>query len=37
VSGVLTVASIVDSAFFATQRSLKKGAATNGHASRKLM
>ncbi|KAI0304470.1 Sec1 family-domain-containing protein [Multifurca ochricompacta] len=37
VGGVLTVASILDSALFATQRSLKKGAGTNGHANGKLM
>jgi len=37
VGGVLTVASILDSALFATQRSLKKSAATNGHVSGKLM
>lgn len=37
VGGVLTVASILDSALFATQRSLKKGAGTNGHADGKLM
>ncbi|KAH9080598.1 Sec1 family-domain-containing protein [Lactarius deliciosus] len=37
VGGVLTVASILDSALFATQRSLKKNAGTNGHANGKLM
>ncbi|KAI0252341.1 Sec1-like protein [Lactifluus subvellereus] len=37
VGGVLTVGSILDSALFATQRSLKKSAATNGHISGKLM
>ncbi len=37
VGGVLTVASILDSALFATQRSFKKNAGTNGHANGKLM
>jgi hypothetical protein len=37
VGGVLTVASILDSALFATQRSFKKSAGTNGHANGKLM
>ncbi|KAI0055585.1 Sec1-like protein [Artomyces pyxidatus] len=39
VGGVLTVASILDSVLFATQRSLKKSAMANGngHASGKLM
>lgn len=37
VGGVLTVASILDSALFATQRSFKKGAGTDGHANGKLM
>ncbi|KAI0252355.1 endoplasmic reticulum vesicle transporter-domain-containing protein [Lactifluus subvellereus] len=37
VGGVLTVGSILDSALFATQRSLKKSAATKGHVSGKLM
>lgn len=37
VGGVLTVASILDSALFATQRSLKKGAGMNGHSNGKLM
>jgi hypothetical protein len=36
VGGVLTVASILDSALFATQRSFKKGAG-DGHANGKLM
>jgi len=37
VGGVLTVASILDSALFATQRSLKKSAGMNGHSNGKLM
>ncbi|KAI9465550.1 Sec1-like protein [Lactarius psammicola] len=37
VGGVLTVASILDSALFATQRSFKKNAGTNGHVNGKLM
>jgi hypothetical protein len=37
VGGVLTVASILDSALFATQRSFKKSAGTDGHANGKLM
>ncbi|KAH9980329.1 Sec1-like protein [Lactifluus volemus] len=37
VGGVLTVASILDSALFATQRSIKKSAATNGHMNGKLI
>ncbi|KAI9510581.1 Sec1 family-domain-containing protein [Russula earlei] len=37
VGGVLTVASIVDSVLFATQRSLKRSAGSNGHANGKLM
>jgi hypothetical protein len=37
VGGVLTVASILDGALFATQRSLKKSAATSGHVNGKLM
>jgi len=37
VGGVLTVASIVDSVLFATQRSLKKTGMSNGHTNGKLM
>jgi hypothetical protein len=37
VGGVLNVASILDSAFFTRQCSLKKNAATNEHVSGKLM
>lgn len=37
VGGVLTVASILDSALFATQRSFKKNAGPNGQANGKLM
>jgi len=37
VGGVLTVASILDSALFATQRSLKMSAGANGHTSGKLL
>jgi hypothetical protein len=37
VGGVLTVASILDSALFATQRSLKRNAGANGHPNGKLM
>jgi len=37
VGGVLTVASILDSALFATQRSLKKSGTMNGHSNGKLM
>jgi len=37
VGGVLTVASILDSALFATQRSFKKSAGMDGHANGKLM
>ncbi|KAI0004570.1 Sec1-like protein [Russula compacta] len=37
VGGVLTVASILDSALFATQRSFKKSTGANGHVNGKLM
>jgi hypothetical protein len=37
VGGVLTEASILDSALFAARRSFKKGAGTDGHANGKLM